>query len=375
MFHALRRRGIRPGKLLLRGIFLLTAVMLLRAAIEQDAPAMLKDHVTRLLSDPATAAFLLSGRTELPEEPAPADEPAPQPEPPAPSPTPSPEASPGVASDLLYIGPGPSPAVSPTPEPSPEATLPPLTYALDAGSIRMHNGSVYSIDPAELMTAGLSLPENPKVLIVHTHTCESYTPTEADMYTETEPYRTEDTDYNVVRVGQALSDALTARGITVIHDTTFHDSPSYNGAYNRALETIEANLAADPEISVVIDLHRDALADADGNTYSTSCLVDGKESAQILLVSGTDSSGLEHPHWQDNLAFAFYLQAAMNARYPGLTRPVDISQYRYNQHATTGSVILEVGCSGNTLQEALYAAELFAEVCADVLQGKAVYSG
>jgi len=378
MFRKLRRRGIRPGMLLVRGMFLLAALLLLRTAIEKDALILLKHKITDVLSDPATAAFLLGG--ELPASPAPAAS-TPVPEPPAPvsEPSPSPSPAAGNASDLLYFGSGtsssPAPAPTPSPEPSPEPTPEALTYPLDPGSIRMQNGSVYAIDPASLMAEGLALPENPKVLIVHTHTCESYTPDGDDQYIPTEPYRTEDTNYNVVRVGEALDAALTERGITVIHDTAYHDSPSYNGAYNRALETIEANLAADPDIAVVIDLHRDALADADGNTYSTSCLVNGRESAQILLVSGTDSSGLDHPNWRDNLAFSFYLQAAMNAKYPGLTRPVDISQYRYNQHATRGSIILEVGCSGNTLQEALYAAELFADVCADVLQGKAVYDG
>jgi len=372
MFHAFRRRGLHPGKILFRAAALVTAVLLLRAAIREDLFAHLEKKAADFLSDPATVSLLLGG--SLPQiAPLPAQSAFPQPTP-EPTASPEPAQTPPVPSDLLFFAPGSEASPSPSPIP-PAVTQAPLTYGLDADSIRIQNGSVYAIDPAALMDGGLALPEDPTVLIVHTHTCESYTPDGDDLYTESEPYRTEDTNYNVVRVGDALEAALKARGISVIHDTAFHDSPSYNGAYGRALETIEKNLAAHPDIAVVIDLHRDALVDADGNTYSTSCLVNGRESAQILLVSGTDSSGLDHPHWQENLAFSFYLQAAMNAKYPGLTRPVDISQYRYNQHATRGSIILEVGCSGNTLQEALYAAELFADVCADVLQGKAVYDG
>ncbi len=373
MYHTRRFQRRRTHHLPLRLLLLAAALLLVRSCLQTDLLSTISQEIIQLLESPKTAAFLLGGPDALSAEPESAVPALPTELLPSPTPEPTPKPERSTADQLLYYAPE---RTAPTPPPSPEPTPLPETdsYSLDAESIRINNSSVYAIDPAAILAQGLAFPESPKVLSLHTHSCEAYTPTEEDSYTPSEPYRTEDSNYSVIRVGDALEAALTARGISVIHDTTLHDSPSYSGSYTRAMETIEAHLAADPSIAVVIDLHRDALIDAEGNTYSTSCLVNGRQAAQILLVSGTDSSGLDHPNWQQNLAFAFHLQAGMEAKYPGLTRPVDISEYRYNQHATTGSIILEVGCSGNTLQEALYAAELFADVCADVLTGNVVYS-
>lgn len=240
---------------------------------------------------------------------------------------------------------------------------------LSSDGIYLKNGTDYEIDIDGLLNSQLTFSANDgaEVLIIHTHACEAYTPAGEDIYTPSDPYRTLDEDYSVIRVGDELTDILTEHGITVIHDTTLYDYPNYNYAYSNAWTGISAQLEANPNIKVVIDLHRDALEDADGTVYKTIADIGDDPCAQVMLVVGSDYSGLSHDNWQENLKFALKLQATMVEKYPSLARPLNISKYRYNQHATLGSLIVEVGCSGNTLQEALNAVSYFGDCLSDVL--------
>lgn len=244
-------------------------------------------------------------------------------------------------------------------------------YSLNSENIRIKNKTEYEINPSELLTDDLNIhidPKSPQVLIVHTHGSEAYKPDGNDIYVASDPSRTEDTNYNIVRIGDRLAELLEARGISVLHDRELYDFPTYTGSYTRSMESIESYLREHPDIKVVLDLHRDALESADGTVVNrTAAEINGEVCSQILLIVGSNYSGLEHPTWQENLKFALHLQADMDEKYPGLTRPVTISQYRYNQHATTGSLIVEVGCTGNTLQESLLAVEHFADCLGDVL--------
>lgn len=95
--------------------------------------------------------------------------------------------------------------------------------------------------------------------------------------------------------------------------------------------------------------------------------LDGQASSQLMMLVGTGEGGLSHPNWEQNLRLALYLQQAVNAKYPTLARPVTVTQERYNQHLTTGSMILEVGSSGNTLPEALTAVRLYADAVGPAL--------
>lgn len=239
---------------------------------------------------------------------------------------------------------------------------------LCADTIHINNKSDLDFDIDALLNSPLAFSiesGKPSVLIVHTHTSESYTKTDSDTYEETDPFRTGNPDYNVVRVGEELKNALESYGIGVIHDTTMHDYPDYNGAYSRSMDTISRNLREYPSIRIVIDLHRDAIANPDGSQYKTVAQVEDKTCSQVLLVMGT-SSLVPHPDWQKNLTLALKLQYAMNTMYPSLAKPILLSQYKYNQDATTGSMILEVGCAGNTLDEALRAVRYFADAAAQV---------
>jgi len=259
----------------------------------------------------------------------------------------------------------------PTPEPSADAAaLPSPVYVPSAEGILLRNRTDYEIDAAALLAEPLSLrlgTDGPQLLIIHTHSSESYTPDGDDQYEESDPSRTEDRRFNVIRVGDELAAALEARGFSVVHDRELYDYPTYTGAYSRSMAAISAYLEQYPSIRMVIDVHRDAIADKNGNYYRTVAEVDGETCAQVMLVMGSNFSGLQHPQWQENLKLALHLQSAMVQKYPGLARPLVLSQYRYNQHATAGSMILEVGSNGNTLQEALTAVRCFADAACDVL--------
>ena len=53
-----------------------------------------------------------------------------------------------------------------------------------------------------------------------------------------------------------------------------------------------------------------------------------------------------------------------------LMRPMTLRNSNYNQHLTTGSMLVEIGTAGNSLDEALRAARLFAAGFAQVVTGK-----
>ena len=263
----------------------------------------------------------------------------------------------------------PEPTPSPAPEPV-EAAAP--TTAPDGrtilpttmtGGLTIKNETHFAPDLSALLAAGagLTLPAGgPQVLIIHTHTSEAYTPDGADSYIASGTARTEDLNYNIVRVGDALEAALTAHGLTVLHDRTVYDYPSYTGSYSRSGAAVEAYLAANPTLRVVIDLHRDALS-SDSVVYKTLAEIPELACAQVMLLVGTCGSGLEHPDWERHLQLAAYLQNAVNAEHPTLMRPIALVNERYNQHLAPGSLLIEVGSSGNTLQEALRAVGLFGD--------------
>ena len=252
--------------------------------------------------------------------------------------------------------------VTHTPQPTPSPT-PQIMDAIIAGGIRIDNATDYSIDTARLLTEGpsLSLPKGqPQILIIHTHSSEAYTMDDFDRYTPSDTTRTQDTKYNVIRVGDVLTDALRKHGLEVIHDRSIYDHPSYTGSYTRAGEAIRQYLDKYPSIAIVIDLHRDAIGSGDV-VYKTIAEDENSPCAQTMFVVGTNDSGLEHPNWEENLKLALYLQAAVHTTHPTLQRPIKLVQERYNQQLTSGSLILEVGSNGNTLAEALNAIEFFAE--------------
>lgn len=217
-------------------------------------------------------------------------------------------------------------------------------------------------------SAALAAEETgPQILIVHTHGSEAYTPAEDGGIVWSGDHRTTDSRYNVVRVGDEMADVFSAAGISVLHDRTLHDYPSYSDAYDRSLAAIERYLEQYPSIRFVLDIHRDAVADASGTQYKVISDVDEASAAQLTLVVGSDGSGLAHPDWMENLRLAAAVQERLLAEYPTLMRPILLRNSRYNQHATTGSLLVEVGAAGNAPEEAVLAGRLFAQQLSELL--------
>lgn len=241
------------------------------------------------------------------------------------------------------------------------------------GRTYISNSTEYALSiPAlqELFSAELT-NETPQILILHSHGSEAYTPSEDADIVWSGDHRTTDSRYNVVKVGDEMAAVFAEAGISVLHDRTLYDYPSYTGAYDRSLAAIQSYLAQYPSIRFILDIHRDAIEDSQGNEYKVVSEIDGVgTAAQLSIVVGSDGSGLTHPNWMENLRLAVAIQENALQKYPTLMRPVLLRNSRYNQHATTGSLLVEVGAAGNSPEEALLAGRLFAERMIEVLAAR-----
>lgn len=263
------------------------------------------------------------------------------------------------------------PAVTTAPEDIIGRTLLPTStdgYSAAEG-VYIENRPKLPLDMAALVSSKLelSLPaDGPQILIMHTHGSEAYTQNGTDTYVPSGECRTQDKTKSVVRVGDEIAAVLEEMGLHVLHDTELYDYPEYNGSYDRSLAAIQKYLAQYPTIKVVMDVHRDALIGSDGTVYKPITTINREKSAQVMLVMGSDAK-YSHPKWKENLSLATKIQQEMNTLWPTLARPIGLRENRYNQQMTTGSLLVEVGSHGNTLQEALSAARMFARSVGAVL--------
>lgn len=182
-------------------------------------------------------------------------------------------------------------------------------------------------------------------------------------YEATGNYRTTDLNYSVARVGTELTNYLKEKGFNVTHNTTYHDYPAYSGSYARSLNTLEGLLEG-KNTQLVFDLHRDAVGSS--NEYAPTIKINDNYVAQIMFVIGTNGGGLEHPNWVQNLKIAVKIQEKANEMYPGLFRPIIIRNSRYNQHLTNGSSIIEVGATGNTMEQCILSMQCLSNVLAEI---------
>ena len=250
------------------------------------------------------------------------------------------------------------------PQPVIQPQTPALTQAVfsqgDAALVELINVTSSTVDTAALLTKPLDwdlTAEEPTVLILHTHTTESYT----GDYAESSAYHTLDENNNMLAIGDRLTELLSAAGINVLHDRGVHDHPSYSGSYNSSRKSVKAYLEEYPSIRLVLDLHRDASVDSSGNQSAAAVSIEGSSSAKLMLVVGTGSGGLTHPNWQENMSLAIKLQIQLEKQYPGLCRPINVRTQRFNQDLTAGALLVEVGTAGNTQAQALHAAQYLAE--------------
>ena len=240
----------------------------------------------------------------------------------------------------------------------------PNSYTNNYNGVEIKNGTDYTLTDDVFDYSNLNINRS-DIIIFHTHTCESYTPTEGYSYEESGTFRTIDLNYSVARVGDSLSEQLISYGYNVIHDKTYHDYPAYSGSYGRSMATVENLLLSHSGTDVIIDLHRDAIEDT---SYAPSVMIGDETVAQLMFVIGTDGGGLEHPNWQNNLKFAVAVQSKANELYPGLFRPILLRNSRYNQQLGSAACIIEVGATGNTLEQAMGSMKYLALVLNEILK-------
>ncbi len=219
-------------------------------------------------------------------------------------------------------------------------------------------------------TQRIKLPntKEPLVLVIHTHATESYTEFDAPFYDKRNSWRSTDNNKNITRVGYAIAAELEQRGIGVIHDTTQHDYPSYNGSYDNSAKTIKEILKRYPTIKIVLDVHRDAIERTGQVVVKPTTVIDGKKAAQIMVVAGADDGTMNMPNWKTNLTFAVDLTNRIEKDYPTLTRPLFFCHRKYNMDLSTGSLLLEIGSNGNTLEESIYTGQLVGRSLAALIE-------
>lgn len=237
------------------------------------------------------------------------------------------------------------------------------SYNVTYNNVKIKNQTNYELTN-EILTPDITI-ENKNVLIFHTHSCESYTSSPAYTYTPTGNFRTTDLNFTVTRVGTELETYLKQYGYNVIHNTDYHDYPSYNGSYTKSLQTVENILQTTPS-DIIIDLHRDAVGSR--SDYAPTVKIGEEEAAQIMFVIGTNAGGLYHPNWQQNLKFAIKIQEKAEEMYPGLFKPIMLTTSRYNQHTGKFANIMEVGATGNTLDQCLTSMKYLSKVMAEVIK-------
>ncbi len=222
------------------------------------------------------------------------------------------------------------------------------------------------LNAAEMLAKDMSLQggnENVQILIYHTHSQEGYVDSAPG-----------DPNASVVAVGERLAALLREQyGFNVMHHTGEYDVADRDNAYSYAGPALEQILAENPSIEVVIDLHRDGVAET---THLVS-EVNGKQTSQIMFFNGlsrTTANGeiayLANPNLADNLAFSFQMKLAAEEYYPGFARGTYLKGYRYNLHYRPKSLLVEVGAQTNTLEEAMNAMEPLADILHKVLDGK-----
>ena len=237
------------------------------------------------------------------------------------------------------------------------------SYNVTYNNVKIKNQTDYELTN-EILTPDITI-ENKNIVIFHTHSCESYTSSPAYTYTPTGNFRTTDLNFTVTRVGTELETYLKQYGYNVIHNTDYHDYPSYNGSYTKSLQTVEKILQTTPS-DIIIDLHRDAIGSR--SDYAPTVKIGDEEAAQIMFVIGTNAGGLYHPNWQQNLKFAIKIQEKAEEMYPGLFKPIMLTTSRYNQHTGKFANIMEVGATGNTLEQCLTSMKYLSKIMAEVIK-------
>lgn len=261
-----------------------------------------------------------------------------------------------------------SPVFMESPPPSlPEVKKIPLPSFSGEEPVRLFYGADIQPDIPALLQKPLQWDltgEEPRVLILHTHATESYS-RRGENYKESSAWRTLDDDYNMIAIGELVAGILEENGISVIHDKSLHDYPSYSGSYVRSRKNLRQLLKDHPGIQMVLDLHRDASGDETGQ-MRTRAEVEGETSAQLMIVIGTN-----HKNYEENLSLGLKLHAFLEQQSPGIMRPLQLRGQRFNQDLNAGALLIEVGAAGNSHGEARLAAARLADALIALAAGTA----
>jgi len=210
-------------------------------------------------------------------------------------------------------------------------------------------------------------PTRSKVLIYHTHNNEAYEQS-LPAYSETSKWRSDDVNFNIVRIGTVLGQLMAKEGFNVIHDTTDHVQNDLSTAYARSLATMLKYKTEEKDIKYFIDIHRDAyFPQVDGDP---AIMVDGYPCAKFALVVGkAEGDGyIQKPEFEKTYALAKAVENELNRLVPGICKPVIVRAERFNQHVSPGCLLIEIGHNMNTIYEAEAAAEILAKALANVLE-------
>ena len=247
----------------------------------------------------------------------------------------------------------------------PEPTLPPIPAFSGEEAVDLYYAVRKQPDIESLLAKPLQwnlFDEDASVLILHTHATESYTK-QGENYKETASWRTLDENYNMLSIGNLVGSLLEEAGIGVLHHRELNDYPSYSGSYIRARQSIREILKEHTGIRLILDLHRDA-AGTDTHQMRTRAVVDGEDSAQLMIVIGTN-----HECYEENLSLGLKLHVLLEEASPGIMRPLQLRSQRFNQDLSGGALLIEVGAAGNSHKEARIAAEQLAKAIVALARG------
>ncbi|MDR1703016.1 MAG: stage II sporulation protein P [Sporomusaceae bacterium] len=211
--------------------------------------------------------------------------------------------------------------------------------------------------PGDTPPQPVNLSDKALVGIYHTHTAESFIPTSGVSHKPGGQLG------DIVTVGEALVKELEKRGILCLQSKTIHDYPSFMKAYGASEVSVRKMLSENSGLKVVIDIHRDA-----GKRENSVIKLNNGDAARLAMVLAQGQDDLPQPLWQQNLALAKLIDAKLNSYYPGLSRGIQFSEWRYNQHLHPHALLLEVGCQENSLEEALRSMEMLAHVLSDLFK-------
>ena len=238
----------------------------------------------------------------------------------------------------------------------------PEKYTSEYNGVKIRNETDIKLTK-DMLTPNVNI-NTENIVIFHTHTCESYTPTEEYEYKASGNFRTTDINYSVARVGTELTKYMQHYGYNVIHDTTLYDYPSYSESYDRSLKAVAKILQENKNTDILFDIHRDAIGDS---SYAPTVKIGDEEAAQLMFVIGSNGGGSEHDNWNENLKLAIKIQEKANELYPGLFKPIILRNSRYNQQLAKGASIIEVGATGNTMEQCLNSMKYLSKVLSEVL--------